>query len=80
MGNGRMTNSGWWFGCHFLDFPINIGFLSSSQLTNIFQRGGPGPPTSTSFGSHDQIESPVSMERQPGSVRRRVSLEAPDEP
>ena len=33
--------SGWWFGCHFLHVPINIGFMSSSQLTNsnTFQRG-----------------------------------------
>ena len=28
--------SGWWFGCHFLNFPINIGFLSSSQLTKSY--------------------------------------------
>ena len=35
-------------GWHFWHFPRNIGLLSSSQLTNsiIFQRGGPGPPTS----------------------------------
>ena len=34
--------SGWWFGCHFLDFPRNIGFLSSSQLTNsYFSEGWP---------------------------------------
>ena len=41
--------SGWWFGCHEFDFPINIGLLSSSQLTNSYVsgRGGPGPPTST---------------------------------
>ena len=31
--------TGWWFGCHFLNFPRNIGFLSSSQLTFIFFRG-----------------------------------------
>ena len=38
---------GWWFGCHFWHFPIHIGFLSSSQLTDhIFQRGGEKPPTS----------------------------------
>ena len=31
-------------------FPINIGFRLSSQLTDhIFQRGGPGPPTSHGF-------------------------------
>ena len=38
---------GWWFGCHFLNFPILIGFLSSSQLTKSYfsGRGGPGPPT-----------------------------------
>ena len=42
------TYSGWWFGCHEFYFPINIGLLSSSQLTNsiIFQRGGQKPPTS----------------------------------
>ena len=36
--NPRFT-TGWWFGCHFLFFHI-LG-MSSSQLTNIFQRGGP---------------------------------------
>ena len=40
-------NAGWWFGCHFIYFPIWLGLLSSSQLTHIFQRGGPGPPTRT---------------------------------
>ena len=32
---------------HQFYFPRNIGLLSSSQLTNsnLFQRGGPGPPT-----------------------------------
>ena len=35
-------STGWWFGCHFLNFPMTIGLRSSSQLTNsiIFQRGG----------------------------------------
>ena len=34
--------AGWWFGCHFWHFPINIGNFSSSQLTkSYFQRGGP---------------------------------------
>ena len=23
--------AGWWFGCHFWHFPINIGFMSSSR-------------------------------------------------
>ena len=48
--DSRQTSTGWWFGCQWLwHFPRNIGFLSSSQLTNsiIFQRGGPGPPTSS---------------------------------
>ena len=35
----RVIFSGWWFGCHFLFYHI-LG-MSSSQLTNIFQRGGP---------------------------------------
>ena len=39
-----MDLSGWWFGCHFL-FSHILG-ISSSQLIHIFQRGGPGPPTS----------------------------------
>ena len=41
------SHSRWWFGCHFY-FPINIGLLSSSQLTNsYFSRGvGIQPPTS----------------------------------
>ena len=44
---GDQNKSGWWFGCHFWHFPINIGLLSSSQLTNSYfsGRGGPGPPT-----------------------------------
>ena len=34
--------SDWWFGCHQFHFPINIGFLSSSQLTNSdFSEGWP---------------------------------------
>ena len=33
--------AGWWFGCHFWHFPINIGIRLSSQLTHIFQRGKP---------------------------------------
>ena len=33
------TISGWCFGCHFFYFPRNIGLLSSSPLTHIFQRG-----------------------------------------
>ena len=34
--------SGWWFGCHQFYFPINIGFMSSSQLTNsYFSEGWP---------------------------------------
>ena len=34
--------TGWWFGCHFWHFPINIGLLSSSQLTNsYFSEGWP---------------------------------------
>ena len=37
------TTSGWWFGCHFWHFPINIGNISSSLnwRSHIFQRGGP---------------------------------------
>ena len=38
---GWLIIAGWWFGCHLDYFPINIGLHSSSQLTNIFQRGGP---------------------------------------
>ena len=30
------SKTGWWFGCHFLNFPRNIGFRLSSQLTCIF--------------------------------------------
>ena len=36
---GRWVAS-WWFGCHFWHFPVNLGLLSSSQLTFIiFFRG-----------------------------------------
>ena len=30
------SQAGWWFGCHQFYFPINIGFLSSSQLTKSY--------------------------------------------
>ena len=34
--------AGWWFGCHQFHFPRNIGFRSSSQLTNsYFSEGWP---------------------------------------
>ena len=33
--------SGWWFGCHFSHFPINIGNLIIPLDCHIFQRGGP---------------------------------------
>ena len=39
------TCSGWWFGCHFWHCPINIGFISSSQLTNSYFIEGFKPPT-----------------------------------
>ena len=42
------TNSGWWFGTFFY-FPMY--WESSSQLTNIFQRGG--PTTNQNWISHD---------------------------
>ena len=38
--------SGWWFETFFIFPYIGNVRLSSSQLTHIFQRGGPGPPTS----------------------------------
>ena len=41
--------SGWWFGTFFI-FPLILG-MSSSQLTNIFQRGGP---------TTNQLSYPVS--------------------
>ena len=35
------TITGWWFGCHFLNLPIQLG-MSSSQLTNsYFSEGWP---------------------------------------
>ena len=37
----RVCIAGWWFGWFFLNFPINIGFMSSSQLTNIISEGWP---------------------------------------
>ena len=57
-GNAKPSINGWLVvtGCHFLDFPIHIGFMmfmSSSQLTNIFQRGGPGPPTINGISSSE---------------------------
>ena len=50
--HGGKTWPCWWFGCHQFYFPINIWFLSSSQLTNscIFQDGvAKKPPVSLSF-------------------------------
>ena len=38
--------AGWWFGCHFLDFPRNIGFLIIPIDELIFFRGVAQPPTS----------------------------------
>ena len=40
------TLSGWWFGCHFLNFPRNIGFLIIPIDELIFFRGVAQPPTS----------------------------------
>ena len=33
------SNTGWWFGCHFWHFPINIGLLIMPIDVHIFQRG-----------------------------------------
>ena len=33
--------SGWWFGCHFWHFPINIGNVIIPIDVHILQRGGP---------------------------------------
>ena len=48
--------AGWWFGTAInLAFShMNIGLLSSSQLTKSYfsGRGGPGPPTSTRYWSY----------------------------
>ena len=40
------TYSGWWFGCHFLFSHILGCCHHPNWRTHIFQRGGPGPPTS----------------------------------
>ena len=37
--------SGWWFGCHFLNFPMNIGNLIIPTDELIFFRGVAQPPT-----------------------------------
>ena len=39
---GNIT--GWWFGCHELCFPINIGFLIIPIDFHIFQRGSNHQP------------------------------------
>ena len=52
---GLMYPSGWWFGCHQFDFPIQLG-ISSSQLTFIFFRGVAQPPTSHCNDSHYGID------------------------
>ena len=62
--------SGWCFGCHqFPMFPINIGLLSSYQLTHIFQRGGLKPPTS--FCMFSQKGKPWTRPRQSHLARDR---------
>ena len=50
MGKDQELATGWWFGCHSWNFPMNIGFISSSQLTNSYFSEGwpnhqPGPPS-----------------------------------
>ena len=78
--------TGWWFGCYQFYFPINIGLLSSSQLTNSYfsGRGGPGPPTRHCFCLASQrldlSESPSSLGVRPlysvnhDSTNRRILL------
>ena len=47
--------TGWWFGCHFL-FSHILGFgYHPNWRTHIFQRGGPGPPTSMEMANTWQI-------------------------
>ena len=44
---GRPCHSiiaGWWFGCHFFNFPINIGFVIIPIDFHIFQRGSNHQP------------------------------------
>ena len=68
---GPTPLSGWWFGCHLDYFPIHIGNLSSSQLTDsiIFQgRGGPGPPSSLWQPSGNPLVDSVA-EHQPANPK-----------
>ena len=49
----HMPITGWWFGCHLDDFPINIGVMSSSQLTNsYFSEGWPWPTKQLWYSIH----------------------------
>ena len=57
--------SGWWFGCHFLFSHIILGLSHHPNWRSpIFQRGGPGPPTSHAFHrfqiSHGTIQRGTS--------------------
>ena len=49
---GLDSETGWWFGCHEFYFPINIGFMSSSQLTkSYFSEGWPWPTNQESLAA-----------------------------
>ena len=62
--------AGWCFGCHEFYFPRNIGNVSSSQLTHMFQRGGPGPPTPMTRSSRCPPWSSWSWPTKwPGQIR-----------
>ena len=41
-----LSFTGWWFGCHQFYFPIYWESHHPDWRTHIFQRSGPGPPTS----------------------------------
>ena len=46
--------SGWWFGCHQFYFPMNLGFMSSSQLTDSYVSEGWRKP-STRLGQRTRF-------------------------
>ena len=69
----QTTNmTGWWFGCHVLNFPINIGNNHHPKWrTHIFQRGGEKPPTRKS-SQRSRVCSSSLCEKWPCGLKMDV--------
>ena len=77
-----INNPGWWFGCHFLFSQINWVANHPNWRTPIFQRGGPGPPTSITGGPHP-VHSKILQQSQLNGHHEAIDhgawLDLPDE-